>query len=139
MGARSGTAGDALAAKEKQEMSSYISKSQACRKNATYFKLEKPRFLFLKGSGGSSTAPAGASAVPAGTSTDDPVTGGSVSASRVDSVATPATRRDGGATGSHLSEVAHSPSLSSSYEDEFTNTGEGERPYCSRSRYSSLY
>jgi hypothetical protein len=61
-------------------MSGYISKLQACRKNATYLKLEKLRFLFLEGSTGASTAPTGASALPAGTSTDDPVTGGSVPA-----------------------------------------------------------
>jgi hypothetical protein len=50
-GAMSGTVGNALVANESQGMSGYVSKLQACRKNNTYFKLEKPRFLFLKGSG----------------------------------------------------------------------------------------
>jgi hypothetical protein len=56
-----------------------------------------------------------------------------VSASRVDPVMTPSIPRDGGTVGSHLSEVVHSPSLSSSSEDEITSAGEGERPNCSRS------
>jgi hypothetical protein len=47
----SGTVGNALVENESQGMSGYVSKLQACRKNNTYFKLEKPRFLSLKGSG----------------------------------------------------------------------------------------
>jgi hypothetical protein len=88
--------------------------------------------------GGTSTAPTGASAVPADTSTDDPVTGGSAPTSTVDSMAATSARGDGGA-GSHLSEVVCSPSLSFSSEDKFANAGGGERPCCSHSRYSSLY
>jgi hypothetical protein len=61
--------------------------------------------------GGTSTAPTGASAVPADSSIDDPVTGGSAPTSRVDSMAATSARGDGGA-GSHLSEVVCSPSLS---------------------------
>jgi hypothetical protein len=56
-----------------------------------------------------------------------------VPASRVDSAAAPSTLGDGGAPASYLSEVALSPSLSSSSEDEFASVGGGERPCCSRS------
>jgi hypothetical protein len=115
-GAMSGTAGDALTTKEMEGMSSRVSKLRACRKKC-----------YLPQAGGASTVPTCASAVPAGTSTDDPVMGGSMPASRVDSMATPETRGDPGA-GSHLSEVVRSPLLSSSLEDEFANTGGGERP-----------
>jgi hypothetical protein len=59
--------------------------------------------------------------------------------SRTNSTAAPSARGDEGA-GSHLSEVARPPSLSSSSsDDEFANTGGGESPCCSRSRYYSLY
>jgi hypothetical protein len=51
--------------------------------NATHLRLEKPHFLFLEGSGGAPVAPTGtavalvgASAAPAGASTDDPAAGG---------------------------------------------------------------
>jgi hypothetical protein len=46
---------------------------------------------------------------------------------------------DGG-VGFHLSRVARPPSLSSSSsDDKFTYVSGGESPYCSCSRYSSLY
>jgi hypothetical protein len=67
-------------------LSSSPSKSGTPGENATYLKLEKPRFHFLEGSGGATAAPvtataaladtpaalAGASAVCAASSTDGP-------------------------------------------------------------------
>jgi hypothetical protein len=108
-------------------------------RNATYLKLEKPRFLFLEGWGGTSIATTGASAVPA-VASDDPATGGSVSASGVDFAAAPSACGDGGA-GCHLGlwGWVRSSSLSSSSKDEFANTGRGERPCFLRCQYSLLY
>jgi hypothetical protein len=99
-------------------------------RDATHLKLENYRFLFLEGWGGTSTALAGASMAPAGTSSDGPAAGGSTPASGTNSTAAPSARGDGG-TGSHLSEMARPPSLSSSSSDnDLDNTGGGESPCC---------
>jgi hypothetical protein len=91
--------------------------------SATHLKLENPRFLFLEGWKGTSAAPVGASVVPDGTSSDSPVTGGSAPASGSNSTAASSASGDRG-TGSHLSEVVRSPSLSSSSSDvKFTDAG----------------
>jgi hypothetical protein len=119
-------------------VSDCVSKSRVCEKKCYLPKTREALLPILRGLGGTSTAPTSASAVPAGTSTEDPATGGSVPTSGVDSTTAPSARGDGGA-GSHLSEVVCSPSLSSSSDDEFANAGGGERPCCSRSRYSLLY
>jgi hypothetical protein len=66
--------------------------------------LEKPRFLFLEGSGGASAAPAGAS-------TDDPVVGASAPSTGTSSTAASAARGDRGG-GFHLS-GRHAPCRSS--------------------------
>jgi hypothetical protein len=82
---------------------------------------------------------AGAFVPPAVASSDSLTAGGSAPAPGANSTAAPSARGDGG-TGSHLSEMVHSPSLSSSSsDDEFANIGGGESPCCSRSWYSSLY
>jgi hypothetical protein len=107
-------------------MNNHATKSKRREKDATHLRLEKPRLRFLEGSAGAFAAPADASA-------DDPATGGSAPTSRVGSVTTCSTPGDGGAVGSHLSEVVRSPSLSSSSKDEFTSTDGGERPSYSRS------
>jgi hypothetical protein len=60
--------------------------------------LEKPRFLFLEGSGGATVSPAGAS-------TDDPMAGASAPATGTSSTATSAAHGDGGG-GFHLSGAA---------------------------------
>jgi hypothetical protein len=88
-GARSGTAGDALTMKGRERMSGCVSKTRACMKKYYLPQAGEAPFPFPRRLGGASTAPTGASAVPAGTSTDDPVTGGSMPASRVDSTASP--------------------------------------------------
>jgi hypothetical protein len=120
-------------------MNGCFSKSRACGKECCLPQTGDAPLPLPRGLGGTSTAPAGASTVPAGTSTDNPAVGGSAPASRINSTAAPSARGDGGA-GSHLSEVVRSPSLSfSSSDDEFANTAGGERPCCSRSRYSLLY
>jgi hypothetical protein len=137
-GARSRTAGDDLTMKGRQRMSCYFAKPRACRKKCYLPQAGEAPLPFPRRLGGASTAPTGTSVVLAGTSTDDPATGGSVHASRFDSTTAPSARGDGGA-GSHLSKVVRSPSLSSSSEDEFANADEGERPCCSRCWYSSLY
>jgi hypothetical protein len=99
-----------------------------------------PASSSLRAGGGTSAAPTGASVAPAGASPDNPTTGGSTPAPGTNSTTAPSARGDGGMC-SHLSEVVRSPSLSSSSssDDEFANTGGGESPYCSRSRYTSLY
>jgi hypothetical protein len=101
------------------------SKSGAPEENATYLKLEKPRFLFLDGSGGAATAvvAAGASAVHAASSTDRPAVGACSSA-------TSTALGDGGG-GFHLSAGARPPSLSSSSsssDDEFSGVVGGRAP-----------
>jgi hypothetical protein len=91
-----------------------------------------------RGLGGTSAAPAGTFVAPAGTSSENLATGGSAPASGSNSTAAPSAHGDGD-TGSHLSEVVRSPSLSSSSSnDEFSSTGGGESPCYLRSRYSSL-
>jgi hypothetical protein len=106
-------------------------------RNATYLKLEKPRFLFLEGWGRLHYAYChfhGACWHLHRRPGD-----GRLRARLEGQLhGRPSARGDRGA-GSHLLEVVCSPLLSSSSEDEFANTGGGERPYCSRCRYSSLY
>jgi hypothetical protein len=120
-------------------VSSCPSKSRTCGKECYSPQTGEAPLPLPRGLGGTSTAPVGASAVPADTSADNPVAGGTAPSSGIDSTAVPSARGDGG-VGSHLSEVVRSPSLpSSSSDDEFANAGGGESPCCSRSRYSSLY
>jgi hypothetical protein len=129
------------------KLSSSPSKSGAPGENVPYLKLEKPRFLFLEGSGGAATTPvatavalAGASATRAASSTNRPAASASTPAAGACSFATSTTLGDGGG-GSHLSAGAHPPSLSpssSSSDDEFSRVAGGESPCCSCSRYSSL-
>jgi hypothetical protein len=64
----------------------------------------------------------GASPEPTDVLGGDPPTGVTVPASGIGFAATPSTPGDGGGTGSHLSEVLSSTSLSSS-EDGFTSSG----------------
>jgi hypothetical protein len=135
--ARSGTANDALTTKER-EGEWLCLEIKGVREEILLTSNWRSPTSSSSRAGGTSTVPTGASAVPAGTSTDYPAMGGSVPASGVDCTAAPLARGDGGA-GSHLSEVVCSPSLSSSSYDEFANAERGERPCCSRSRYSSLY
>jgi hypothetical protein len=127
-------------------LSSSPSKSRAPRENATYLKLEKPRFLFLEGSGAAAAAPAsitaalvGTSAVRATSSPDCPVAGATTPVAGACSSAASTALGDGGG-GFNLS-GARPLSLSSEDDDdddEFSGVVEGESPCCSRSRYSSL-
>jgi hypothetical protein len=117
--------------------------------NVAHLRLEKPRFLFLQGSGGAPVAPAGAavalvgtSAALAGSSTHDPAAGASMPASSASSAVASATHGDGSG-GFHLSGGAprHSlippppppppPTTRSSLATR------GESPCCLRSWYSS--
>jgi hypothetical protein len=94
--------------------------------------LEKPCFLFLEGSSGTTVVPAGTYVAPIGASTDDPVTGAYAAATGTSSTASSATRGDGGG-GFHLSEATRPPSLSSSSsDDESAGACGGERPCCSQ-------
>jgi hypothetical protein len=123
-------------------MSEYISKSKAYRKERYLLQAGEAPLPFPQRLDWRLHRAYGRLRSTADTSADNLVTGGSVPASGVDSAAAPSTLGDGGATGSHLSEVVRSPSLSSSSEDEFTiagGGGEGERPCCSHSQYYSLY
>jgi hypothetical protein len=130
------------------------SKSRTHGGSATQLKLEKPCFLFLKGSGGASVAPAGSAMAPAGTSatlvgysTDDPAAGASTPAAGTSTPAAGASStsasaaRGDGCGGFHLLGGARPTSLTSSFssdDDEFACVvGGGGSPYCSRSRYSS--
>jgi hypothetical protein len=128
------------------KLSSSFSKSGAPRENATYLKLEKPRFLFLESLGGAPTAPitvaaaladapaalAGASAAHMASSADRPAAGASAPTAGACSSAASVALGDGGG-GFHLSE-GRPPSLSSSSpssDDEFSGVAGGEIPYCS--------
>jgi hypothetical protein len=106
------------------------SKSKPHGGNAARLKLEKPRFLFLEGSGGATVAPAGAavvlagtSAAPAGSSAEDPTAGASTPAAGASSRPPPWLVVTG--LGDSTSRGAHPPSLpsssSSSSDDEFTS------------------
>jgi hypothetical protein len=128
-----------------KKLSSSPLKSRASGENATYLKLEKPRFRFLEGSRGAATAPAVAAAVldcapatRAASSTDRPAAGTSSPIAGACSSAASTALGDGGG-GFHLSR-GRPPlsSSSSSSDDEFFGVAGGESPYCSRSRYSSL-
>jgi hypothetical protein len=126
--------------REHTRLSTSPSKSRAHRGSATHLKLEKPRFIFLEGSGGTAVVPAGAtvaltgaSAALAGSSTDDPAAGASAPATGACSTA----RGDGG-RGFHFSGGGPSLSTSSSFDNEFAGVPGGESPCCSPSRYSSL-
>jgi hypothetical protein len=103
-------------------MSGYVTKLKARREECYSLQAGEAPLAFSRRLGG------GGSAAPTGASVDDPATGGSAPALRVDSVMTPSTPGEGGAAGSHLSEAVLCPSLSSSSEDEFTSTGGGEIP-----------
>jgi hypothetical protein len=134
-------------------MNTSPSKSGVHWEVATYLRVEKPRFLFLEGSGGTAglpvvaaVAPAGvpavltgASAMRAASSTDRPAADILAPAAGTCSTAASAARGDGGER-FHLSGAACPPSLSSSSSssDEFSGVAGGESPCCSRSRYSSL-
>jgi hypothetical protein len=135
-------------------MNTNPSKSGVHWEGATYLRVEKPRFLFLEGSGGAAGVPviaavapagvpaalAGASAARAASSTDRPAADALALAAGTCSIAASATRGDGG-EGSHLSGAAYPPSLSSSSsssDDEFSGVARGASPCCSRNRYSSL-
>jgi hypothetical protein len=111
------------------------SKSRTHGGSATQLKLEKPCFLFLKGSGGASVAPAGSTMAPAGTSatlvgysTDDPAAGASTPAAGTSTPAAGASStsasaaRGDGCGGFHLLGGARPTSLTSSFssdDDEF--------------------
>jgi hypothetical protein len=91
------------------------SRSKTHGGNATHLRLEKPRFLFLDGSGGAPVAPTGAavvltgaSAAPAGASTDEPVASASMPATGASSAAASVARGDGGG-GLHLPGGIHPP------------------------------
>jgi hypothetical protein len=131
-GVRVGTIGATLRM-QKHKTELQASKSGAPGESATYLKLEKPRFLFLEGLRGTSTAPviaaaaladapavlASASVACAGSSTDRSTAGACSSA------ASTALGDEGG--GFHLS--AGPPSLSSyssSSDDEFSGVAGGE-------------
>jgi hypothetical protein len=91
-------------------MNTSPSKSGAYREGATYLKLEKPRFLFLEGSGGAAVAPVVAAAALAGapaalacsfaarvaSSTDRPAADTSAPVAGACSTAASAARGDGG-------------------------------------------
>jgi hypothetical protein len=106
------------------------SKSSTHGGSAAHLKLEKPRFLFLEGSGGAAVVPAGAavaladaSAVLADSSTDDPVAGATAPATDARSTAASAAHGDRGG-GLHLSggrpaSLSSSSSSSSSSDEEF--------------------
>jgi hypothetical protein len=156
-GAREGTVGATHVNKNTRSISG-PSKSGAPGENVTYLKLEKPRFLFLEGSGAvaatlvaataalaaataaladAPAALAGASAACAASSTDRPAAGTSAPATGACFSAASAALGDGGG-GFHLSWGARPLSLSSSSspDDEFSEVAGGESPCCSRSRYS---
>jgi hypothetical protein len=118
-----------------------------------YLKVEKPRFLFLEGSTDAvvatsvatavlpdaSVARVGASAARAASFVDRPAAGASALSPGTCSPVAFAARGEGGA-GSHLSEGAYPPSLSSSSpfpDDEYSEVAGGESSCCSRSLYSS--
>jgi hypothetical protein len=121
--------------------------------NVAYLKLEKPRFLFLDGSGAAAAAPAaataalanalamlaGASTVCAASSTNHPTAVISAPAVGACSSAASVALGDGGGDSTSRGELAP-PSLfsSSSDEDKFSGVVGGESPCFSRSRYSSL-
>jgi hypothetical protein len=127
-------------------LSSNPSKSGAPGERATHLKLEKPRFLFLEGSGGTATTPvvatatladaptalAGASVARAASSTDCPVAGASGPAAGACSSTASAALGDRGG-GFHLCRSPLPPPPP-------TNSPEspGGSPCCSRGRYSSL-
>jgi hypothetical protein len=104
-------------------MSGYVTKLKARREECYSLQAGEAPLAFSRRLGGG-----GGSAAPKSATVDDPATGGSAPALRVDSVTTPSTPGEGSAAGSHLSEVVLCLSLSSSSEDEFTSTGGGERP-----------
>jgi hypothetical protein len=128
-------------------LSSSPSKSGAPGDRATHLKLEKPRFLFLEGSGGTATTPvvataaladapaalAGASVAHVASSTDFPVPGASAPAAGTCSLTASAALGDRGG-GFHLcrSPLPPPPPPTNSPESP------GGSPCCSRGRYSSL-
>jgi hypothetical protein len=106
--ARAGTIGVTLRTGNTM-MSIDPSKSRTHGGNAAHLKLEKPRFLFLEGSGGTAVAPGGAamaltgaSTALAGSSTDNPAAGASTLVAGTSSAAASAALGDGGG-GFHLS------------------------------------
>jgi hypothetical protein len=107
-GARAGTIGVTLRTGNTR-VSIGPSESRTHEGNATNLKLEKPRFLFIEGSGGAAVAPAGAAVALAGTSAvltsssnDNPTAGASTPAAGASSAAASMARGDGGG-GFHLS------------------------------------
>jgi hypothetical protein len=119
-----------------------------------YLRVEKPRFLFLKGSAGAEAttdattvvppdafaARAGTSAARAASLVDRPAAGAPAPAPGACSSAASTALGEGGA-GSHLSGGVCPPSLfssSSSSDDEYSDVAGGESPCCSRSRNSSF-
>jgi hypothetical protein len=118
----------------------------ASRGAIAYLKVEKPRFLFLEGLTGAVVAAAtaaaalpDASATCAAPSVDHLAVGISAPAPGTCSSTVSAALGEGGA-GSHLSEGACPPSLSSSSpspDDEYSEVAGGESPCCSRRWYSS--
>jgi hypothetical protein len=106
------------------------SKSGAHGENATYPKLEKPRFLFLEGLADAAVAPvAAAAALPdasaarAASTTDRPAAG-------------PFAPPQAPAPLPPLRLLVRGARDSSSPDDEFSGVAGGESPCCSRSRYS---
>jgi hypothetical protein len=133
VGARAGTVGATLRMK-KHKVELQPLETGAPGEGTAYLKVEKPRFLFLKGSGGAAVAPivttvalAGASAARAASSTSRPAAGASALAMGACSSAASAAPGDGG-EGFHLS--GGSPLLlssSSSFRDnEFSGVTGGE-------------
>jgi hypothetical protein len=134
------------------KLSSSPSKLGALGESATYLKLEKPRFLFLEGSGGAATAlvaaataltdaPAALTDAPtahAASSTNHSVLGTPAPATGARSSTTSAALSDGG-EGFHLS-VGPAPRRSPLPPPPPMNSPESSRgsPCCSRSWYSSL-
>jgi hypothetical protein len=89
IGARSGTAGDALTKKQRGGDKRLHLEIEGVREGVLLTSNWRSSVSSSSRAGGTSTAPAGASAVPAGTSTDNPVAGGSMPASGVNSTAAP--------------------------------------------------
>jgi hypothetical protein len=124
---------------ESKRVSNRPSKPKACEGRCCSPQIGQSLLSFPRELGGTSVAIVGISAAPIGASTDDPAAGTSTPAAGANPMAASSACGDGG-VGFHLSGVARPPSLSSSSsDDEFTYVSGGESPYCSRSRYSSLY
>jgi hypothetical protein len=133
-GARSGTASDALTMKQREEISGFVSKSRACRKECYSPKTKKPHFLFLESWGAPPLRPL---APPRCPPAPPPTTRWRTALCPPrGSIPQPPLGLWGSWRG--FPPIRGCP-LPSSSDDEFSCAGGGESPCCSCSQYSSFY